>query len=128
MSTINADELSLLAYMHEHAEGYTAEFPIDIDATMQTLGVDQKHFIKDLSYLVDQQFAGWNAIDTSTYEGRSFEMESFWLTSRGENYIRDVESQPGFAKKITVGVVKEGWGLLKGIAADVLKNYMTGAG
>lgn len=87
--------------------------------------MSQERLVKNLSYLVAHHLAGWNPLDTTTYEARSFLIERFWLTGLGEDYMRDLENQPGMAKRITTKVVKEGWEFIKTTAADLLKSYMT---
>jgi hypothetical protein len=124
-TNISEDELSLLAHLHEYAKGYTAEFPFEVEAATKALGLTEEKLAKDLSYLVGHNLAGWKAFSRRTSAGHSFCLTEFWITGLGEDYMRDLEGQPGVGRRITTKVVKEGWEVIKGAAADLLKSYMT---
>jgi hypothetical protein len=63
--------------------------------------------------------------DLSSYHQQNlFKLWSIWLTSTGEDYMRELESQPGAAKRITVAVVKESWEEMKSFAAQVLAELI----
>jgi hypothetical protein len=117
-ANINEDELKLLAYLHEHAEGFGESFQINTKAAAETLGFDDQSFRKHWSYLEEHGLVG-----TSRIRERStgvVVIATRYLTGLGEDYMRELENQPGIAKKITVKVVTEGWATIQSVAASVL--------
>jgi hypothetical protein len=130
-ANINEDELKLLAYLHEHAEGYTEEFQLTPGEVAEEMQIEFKKFAKDASYLASFGLIGMNTIDNSSLDGRSYGFMGMWLTGHGENYMRELEQQPGIARKLTVGAVSELWEMGKGtivaaagrLLAEFAKHY-----
>jgi hypothetical protein len=121
-ANINEDELRQLAYLHEHATGYTDDFQIDPDNVRVELVVTDEQLAKHASYLAAHGLAGVSVVTTRDgYEGLS----SLWLTGDGEDYMRELESQPGVGKKVTVAVVKEMGNALRTIAVQILSDLLT---
>ena len=128
VANIREDEFLLLAYMHEYATGYTSEFSLDPETVIKALAVSREQFLKNLSYLVAHDLAGMNTLDASTFgDPNAFLLQGFWLTGRGENYLRELENQPGLPQKITVKVIKGGWGLVRDAAVRLLSDLIKGS-
>ena len=130
-ANISTDELKLLAYMHEHATGYTENFSFDAAEVCVELTITEEQFNKDLSYLASHGLAGMSTADASTYgELNSFILTGVWLTGDGENYMREVEAQveknePGKFKKIGMKAVEIGGDLVKAVAIKVLTDKLS---
>jgi len=124
---INEDELQILAWLHEHATGYGQRHQFLLSDVGQGVGIDKDLLPKPLSYLEEHGLVGVHAIDVSTQVGDEYVLEGVWLTGIGEDYMRELEAQPGIARKLTVGAVRELWGMGKGIlvseAPAILANF-----
>jgi hypothetical protein len=128
---IDEGELKLLAFLHEHAEGYTEHFALDPADVEKELDVSIDRLKKDASYLAGHGLAGITTLDTSTYgSGRSALLVGLWLTSAGEDYVRALERDEKVGRRLTAKVVAELWGMGKGIlasvAAAVLGDFLRG--
>ena len=123
-ANINEDELRLLAYLHERAEGYDENFQLDPAIVGKELVLDAPQLAKAASYLASHGLVGMETADTSTFSGRSFLFNGLWLTGTGEDYMRELEDQPGVGKKITVAVVREMGSTLRTIAVGVLTELV----
>ncbi|MGA2440098.1 MAG: hypothetical protein ABSH08_04010 [Tepidisphaeraceae bacterium] len=121
-ANINENELRLLAYLHEHAAGFTDDFQIDPDNVRVELEVTDEQLAKDASYLASHGLAGMTAaVSRDGYEALS----SLWLMGTGEDYMRELEAQPGVAKKLTVAAVKEMGNALRSVAVQVLSDLFS---
>jgi hypothetical protein len=123
-ANINQDEMKLLAYLHEHATGYIEECALDPAKIKEALGIDDAELGKDMSYLKGHGLVGVRIITFRNAKGSVSEMQGMWLTSTGEDYMRELENQPGIGKKITVAAVKQTWEQMKSIAAQVLAELI----
>ena len=115
---INEDELKLLAYLHEHATGFTQESEVEPGKITAALGIELEQFNKDASFLASFGFVGKNATNVTSYQGPTEILwNGIWLTAAGENYMRHLEAAPGVMQKITVAVVGGLWQFGKGAPA-----------
>jgi len=125
-ANINEDELSLLAYLHEHAGGYGEHCRIEPKKIMAAMNFDDPAFVKHLSYLEEHGLAGYKTMDVSTMKtGPKHRIVGVWLTGDGENFMRELEAQPGIATKITVAVIKEIGKAGRDIAIGVLTAHLS---
>lgn len=126
VNNISKEELAILAYLHEHARGFTEAFPFvpaEVAAAMDR-AVDQ--FLKDASYLEAHGLVGMNVIDASSSDGPSFIHMDMWLTGDGENFVRELEQQPGIARRITTKTVGAIYDAGREIVVRVLGDFLSG--
>ncbi len=125
-ANINDDELSILAYLHECAKAFGEHGRFEPKEIMQALKLDDPNFVKHISYLVEHDLAGIKTIDVSTMQtGQKHRIIGVWLTGKGENFMRELEAQPGIARKITVASLKELGKTGRDIAVAVLTAALT---
>jgi hypothetical protein len=122
-ANINENELKLLAYLHEHARGYGKDFKVDIGEATKAAGFDLLQFGRHASYLAEHGLVGISVMDVERFSEDDIIYEGLWLTGQGEDFMRELESQPGVPKKLTVSAISEGWGAIKSIAASLLAEY-----
>src|SRR5271156_2218541 len=103
-ANISDDELKLLAFLHENARGYTSDFPFDPDNVCSVLKIEGPQLAKDGSYLASHGLIG---IDIVTDRDGIESVSQLWLAGQGEDYMRELENQPGVPRKVTVKVVIE---------------------
>ena len=131
-ANISTDELRLLAYLHEHATGYTEQFRFEPQEVCTALEITEEQIKKDTSYLASHGLAGMQVVDFGTRRSpHAFELNSIWLTGDGENYMREIEVQvekeePGMFKKIGVKAVEVGEKIVMAIAVKVLTDKLSG--
>lgn len=131
-ANISTDELKLLAYLHENANGYTEHFRFEPQDVCAALGINDEQVKKDTSYLVSHGLAGMQVVDFGTRGSpHAFELNSIWLTGDGENYMRAVEAEvekekPGMFKKIGVKAVEVGEKIVMAMAVKVLTDKISG--
>jgi hypothetical protein len=125
---INEAELSLLAYLHENAEGYGESFCIETEKAATELNLGVNEFWRVASYLSGWGLMGISDVTGGPTYGPVTTMSPIYLTSAGEAYMREVDERAaasGIAergKRLGVASVKAlGQGLLK-IASDVLTD------
>ena len=136
-ANINENELKLLAYLHEDATGYDVEHQIPSEHIMQGLGMEDleisgRELRKWASYLEAHGLVGMVKDHEVTFETEGeTPIAAVWITGSGENFMRELEErlkaekkEPGPAKTITAKVVQEGWVVLKGIAVNVLSEFV----
>jgi hypothetical protein len=127
-ANINEDELRLLAYLHEHAEGYDGNFAFEPENVASALNFEMPAMKKNSSYLAAHGLVGMSAADTTTMTARGFIFVTVWLTGLGEDYMRALEKEPSVGRKLTVGAVSQMWDAGKGIivstAAQLLAEYV----
>ncbi len=120
-ANINEDELKLLAYLHERAEGYDENFRFEPEPVGSELSIDDRELRKIASYLVSHGLVGMEA---SRFDNGDVLLHGLWLTGAGEDYVRELEAQPSVSKKITVAVVKEMGNALRTVAVAVLTQWV----
>lgn len=125
-NNISKDELAILAYLHEHAEGYTQEFQMTPGEVAQAMRIDLPKFQKDASYLAAHGLVGMQAMDASSDEGRLFLFVGIWLTGDGENFMRELENQPGIAQRITTKTASAIYDTAKAVIVKALGDYLGG--
>lgn len=118
---ISKDEFTLLAWLHENAEGYSDEFSYTEDELANHLGWERLTLRKAISYLDGLELLGAESI--STY-GNPIRFVRVWLTADGENFMRELEAQPGIAKTITTKTVGWVWETGQQIVIGVLTAYL----
>lgn len=128
-SNINEQELTLLTYLHEQAQGFGKEFQQPADAIMAALNLTADQLRKAGSYLQEHGLAGVVVTPVVTFDQEGqVEVESLWLTGLGEDYLRELEAAPGVGSKLTVAAISEMWGMGKGVivaaAAKILSEIM----
>lgn len=123
-ANINEDELKLLAYLHEQAAGCGKGFQLIPSEVAGQLGFDDQQMKKVASYLSDHRLAGITGTSFENSKGQDFYLEGIYLTGLGEDYMRELENQPGVGKKITVAAVKEMGSALRTIAVGVLTELV----
>lgn len=107
-ANISEEELSLLAYLHEHAKAYGQHGRFGPKEIIDALKFDDTTFVKHVSYLVEHDLIGIKTMDVSTMKtGPKHRIIGVWITGTGENFMRELEAQPGIARKITVASLKE---------------------
>jgi hypothetical protein len=124
-ANINEDELKLLAYLHEHATGHNEKFQLRFVDVQNALRWDEAKLNKDASYLAGHKLLDVAVIDTSTMNRISFRPIGIWLTSLGEDYMRELENEPSIAQRITVATVPILGKTLLDIAVAVLSGIAT---
>jgi hypothetical protein len=124
-ANITEDELKMLAYLHEHAGGCGERHSMGGAQLCRELGLADKQLSGNLSYLEGHDLAGARVTDASSFNGQFFIINSIWLTSNGEDYMRELENQPGVPKKVTLAVVKQMGTAFRDIAIGVLTNWLT---
>lgn len=126
-ANINEDELQLLAFLHETVTGFGPSFAIAVRTVELGLGIDSEQLKRNASYLMEHGLAGVQGVGNLqiTTGRRFFTATEIWLTGTGEDYMRELECQPGIAKKVTVAAVKEGWSVIRDIAVRVLSAHLT---
>jgi hypothetical protein len=93
---ISADELTLLAYLHEHATGYT---PADIltrkpmQDMLTSLNLSLPEFRKQVTFLASFGLVGVSEIVFTNTMGGGAEINGVGITGAGENYIRELEAE-----------------------------------
>jgi hypothetical protein len=122
-ANINEDELRVLAFLHETVAGYDENFELDPKAVGKSLALDEQQLAKTASYLASHGLVGMATADTSTFNGHAFLFTALWLTGKGEDYMRELEAQPGIGKRITVALVRETWNTLRPVAVGLLTAY-----
>jgi hypothetical protein len=58
--------------------------------------------------------------------GRSFTVDAIWLTGDGENFMRELENQPGIAQKITVKTAGLLYDTARAVIVKVLGDFLSG--
>ena len=106
---INESEIKLLAFLHEHAEGYGDDFTLDPDAVMKGLDMDARTFQLAASYLQELGLAGLRATRVDDNSGSQVFIFGVCLTGAGENFMRNLERTPGIAERVTVAVVSQAY-------------------
>jgi hypothetical protein len=122
VNNISKEEFNVLAYLHEHAEGYTDLFRVEPQIVAKALGVDMKTFNKDLSYLAAHGLIG---VRTQEPDWEKASIAGLWLTGDGENFMRELENQPGIARKITMGTVNAIYDAGREIIVKLLAEFLT---
>ncbi|HEX5243545.1 MAG TPA: hypothetical protein VFW23_09825 [Tepidisphaeraceae bacterium] len=123
-ANISQDELGLMAYLHEKARGFSQGFALDPTEVANALDIPFTQLQKDSSYLAGKGLVGLNEADASSSDGPASILFGLWLTSDGEDFMRELEAAPGVATRITVAVVKETWSGMREIAVGVLTEYL----
>lgn len=125
---INEAEMTMLAYLHEHATGFSDAYAFDPEGVMKSLEMESPAFEKTLSFLEQLNLVGVSSESFNDDFGRA--IFGIWISGSGENFMREIEKAPGISRTLTVGLVKELWGLGKGVlaaaAVAVLTEYMKG--
>src|SRR5690349_9525271 len=107
---INEDELRVLTYLHENAEGFGNRHRIDAHKMMVDLGLDLKGLWKSGSFLEELGLVGIVGHDISRMDDperrKCYTLEFFYLTGLGESYCRELEAQPGMPKQLTIATLK----------------------
>ena len=133
---ITPDELRLLAYLHERAPGYGAEFTFDGGRVATDLGVNPDDMLRHVSYLREFGLAGANLLSRPSMRGDgsvgSVRLQGIWLTGLGENYMRDLEARPGIATRLTVDAVgrltNAAWEIVTKVGAEFAVAYLKARG
>jgi hypothetical protein len=123
-ANINEAELSLLAYLHEHARGFNEHY-LSVTKIIQTdleLSDAQLHF--QSSYLAAHGLVGVNATFVGSLGDQHPVIRGLWITGLGEDYMRELEAAPGVGKKLGAGMVREMGAALRTIAVAVLSDFL----
>ena len=128
-ANISEAELTLLTYLHEHAKGYTEEFGIPAPIAEGDLQVPAQQLGKDLSYLVAHGLAGRKVVTNPGFQrlvhdntGQLVPLKFImWISGDGENFMRELEAQPGVARRLTTTVLKSAIGAFRLLAIELLK-------
>jgi hypothetical protein len=118
---INDDQRTLLAWLHQNAEGYGPRHVLHAPYVWNQLGWSSPQGEKALSYLVGWGLAGYEANPTPH---PSF---SFCLSAAGENYVRTLEKR--LKEQQLLHQAQAGlWGLIKEMAGTVKQAAFKVAG
>jgi hypothetical protein len=122
---VNETELEILAYLHEHAEGFGQQFALESPQIVESLGASKGEFTRAAFYL-----DGWGLIGIDTSMdcfGDEGEITPIFLTATGEAYMRELDRRAVDSqllqrgKRWTVAIVKSASG--KGI--DMATKLLT---
>jgi hypothetical protein len=117
---INEEELTLLSYLHEKAEGYGEPFYFDTSPVGPEVGLDGQAMNKAVSYL-----GGWGLVAvTGTHE---LGILQFCFTSKGEDYMRHLDAAAEEAKVLAQSK-KLTWEAVKGLAKATRDGLVKVAG
>lgn len=135
---IGKDELTLLAYLHEHCKGFSHTYKIRPDEVRSAISMSEADFRKASTFLTGFDLIGVDEKGVFSGQKRSV-LIGVWLTSRGENFMRQLEadlaaelakvpeSKPGMALKITTAVAGGLWDVSNKVIASVLATYVNRA-
>src|SRR4051812_5003639 len=99
---IRESEQRLLAYLHENAVGYGPAGELNPKQVMRDLRLPEPELKKQASYLAGLGLLDVRAISQTTFGPSTHNMVGIYLTSEGENFMRELEEQPGIPARITV--------------------------
>ena len=116
------DDMLVLAYLHEHAKGFGDKCIFSAEHVARDLFLSPEAMSKSVSYLTDLRFVGAR-LSHRRRDGVLVYREMF-LTGMGENLVREVEEHNGVMRRMTVSAVREGWTVLKVVAASVLSEVL----
>jgi len=121
---ISKDELRLLAYLHEHATGFDKRHGLKAAEVVRALEFSDDELRKHASYL-----AGLGLIDmrrfTMLIGPPDYELKGIWITIKGENLMRELESAPGIARKITSKAASAIFDMSREIVVNVVSEFMS---
>lgn len=120
---ITEDELRLLVWLHENAKGFNDGSGFDPDEVSQALEVDDSTLYKLASYLSGHGLVGLKLANMTHFGSRGQESSIIflWLTSLGEDYVRNIEAEPGIARRLTVSTLAE----VKDLAVKTATTILT---
>jgi hypothetical protein len=129
---ITAHELLLLAYLHEHATGYTPSDLLEREhlTDMKTvLDVPDADFRKNATYLASFGLVTIKEITFESSQGSSVEVLGVGITGFGEEFMRQVEAElskekPGTIQKIKAATVKASAIVILPIATKLLTDFV----
>ena len=123
---ISADELRLLVWLHENAKAFGESGAWYPQAMTKELGISAAQLAKDASYLAGHHLVGATFGDRTHLGSSSPEywLQSLYLTSVGENYIRVLEEKPGIAQRLTIATLKKVEDVAVKIAGTVLAEII----
>lgn len=104
---INEHELRLLIWLHENVRGFNEGSGVRGADVCKGLGHDSPSLYRIATYLAGHQLVGLRLGDVTTLgsRGQDFRIIYIWLTSFGEDYIRNIEAEPGIARRLTVSTL-----------------------
>ena len=117
-------ELKLLAYLQEHSEGSGQRIGLDPKPIAKDLRIGPEQLTKDSSALKGHSLAGVRGFRADPERLEAVKVSSIWLTGRGEDFLRQLEADPGVGRPITVAMVMQMGGALTDIAAKVLTEFL----
>ena len=133
---IQKGELELLAYLHEHVEGYGEHDRLRAEEVIKAMGVTAADFRKAATFLREFGLVGIVEKPHRSTSSQGVMMGGIWLTGQGENFMRQLEAdlagklatapdaEPGTATKITTKVAGWLYDVSKDVIADVLATYV----
>lgn len=125
-NNISKDELRLLAHLHEHAVGYGEGFNFDSRVLLQALEMDESGFTKTVTYLSAFELVGARISRAGDGAATQSLIRWVWLTGHGENFMRELENQPGIGTKITSKTASFLYDTAKGVIVKVLGEFLAG--
>ena len=133
-NNITKDELRVLAWLHEHAEGFGPDFKLSGRRMAESLGVDWVEAKKMVSYLGEFGLLGYRfksqpiRRDTREPFGPPRAFDGVWLTGLGENYMRELEQRApvaNVAERVTAGVAGAVYDAARDVVVKVLAEVAT---
>jgi hypothetical protein len=131
---ISKAELTLLGYLHEHAEGYDVKGQFPPTEVAKALDVTDEQVQRATSFL-----KGYNLVGTlDTHSSKFHGAIAIWLTQEGENMMRKVEADleaellnaPDYQQSVGVRITTKAAGWLmdtaKGVVIAVVAKAITG--
>ncbi|MDB5327109.1 MAG: hypothetical protein JWM57_2678 [Phycisphaerales bacterium] len=105
---INESELKLLVWLHENSPHFGEDAAWDVHLIESGLGYDRQQILAAATFL--QGFGMVGAVTKQLHRGDNGEpplavIGTVWLTPFGENYIRNIESTPTIAQKLTLATL-----------------------
>jgi hypothetical protein len=122
---LSQSELTLLAYLHDHAGTSGERVRLDPKPITRNLRIGAGQFAEDSACLAGHGLAGVRDFrGPDGNEAPSSRRSAIWLTGKGEDYLRRLAAAPGVRRRITVAVVTEMGASLRDIAAEVLTDFI----
>lgn len=123
---INDDELRLLVWLHENARGFGQGMGFYWPSVVQRIEIEESSLRHAATYLQGHGLVGMSVQDMSAFGDDAPEVHigELWLTSFGENYIRNIEAAPGVAQKLTLSALAKIGGGVKVVATTILTEII----
>ncbi len=132
---ISKDEMRLLAYLHEHAQGFDDRFAFHPAKIATDLGITKPQLQRDSSFLSSHGLTGVRSLNMTTFNAVTHSLSDIWLTGHGENLMRTLENQmeeqllnyteePSAAGRITLKVMSFLWDKSQDIVVGIVSQYI----